>query len=70
MKSLWLSAYPQGIPDVGDFVSSVEHKLRFLTQPLQSVSRIMAVNGALRVIKTHTDKTKLNPAARDDALRC
>ncbi len=25
---------------------------------------------ALRVIKTHTDTTKLNPAARDDALRC
>ncbi len=30
---IWcLSAYPQGIQDVGDFVSSVEHKQRFLTQ--------------------------------------
>ncbi len=26
MKSWCLSAYPQGIQDVGDFVSSVEHK--------------------------------------------
>ncbi len=26
MKSLWLSAYPQGIQDLDDFVSSVEHK--------------------------------------------
>ncbi len=30
MKILCLSAYPQGIQDVGDFVSSVEHKQRFL----------------------------------------
>ncbi len=30
---IWsLSAYPQGMHDVGDFVSSVEHKHRFLTQ--------------------------------------
>ncbi len=28
----WLSAHPQGIQDVGDFVSSVEHKRRCLTQ--------------------------------------
>ncbi len=29
---IWcLSAYPQGIQDVGEFVSSVEHKQRFLT---------------------------------------
>ncbi len=26
MKSWCLSAYPQGIQDVGNFVSSVEHK--------------------------------------------
>ncbi len=32
MKMLCLFAYPQGIQDVGDFVSSVEHKQRFLTQ--------------------------------------
>ncbi len=31
MKMWCLSAYPQGIQDVGDF-SSVEHKRRFLTQ--------------------------------------
>ncbi len=32
MKIWCLSAYPQGILDVGDFVSSVEHKQIFLTQ--------------------------------------
>ncbi len=31
MKMWCLSAYPQGIQDVGDFVSSVEHKRRILT---------------------------------------
>ncbi len=69
MKMWCLSAYPRGIQDVGDFVSSVEHKQRFLTQ---SVSHIMAVNGTHgfeRQKKTYTDKTKLNPAARDDTLR-
>ncbi len=30
MKMWCLSAYLQGIQDVGDFVSLVEHKLRFL----------------------------------------
>ncbi len=34
MKILCLSAHPQGIQDVGDFVSSVEHKRRFLTQTI------------------------------------
>ncbi len=29
---LCLFAYHKGIQDVGDFVSSVEHKCRFLTQ--------------------------------------
>ncbi len=34
--SIWcLSAYPQGIQYVGDFVSSVEHK-DFLLKPMQS----------------------------------
>ncbi len=32
MKIWCLYAYPKGIQDVGDFVSSVEHKQRFLTQ--------------------------------------
>ncbi len=32
-RTIWcLSAFLQGIQDVGDFVSSVEHKWRFLTQ--------------------------------------
>ncbi len=44
MKIWCLSAYPQGIQDVGDFVSSVKHKQWFLT-PLQFVSHIMSVNG-------------------------
>ncbi len=29
MKSWYVSAYPQGIQDVGDFISSVEHKQSF-----------------------------------------
>ncbi len=37
MKSWWLSAYPQGIQDLDDFVSSVEHKQRFLTQTVAVV---------------------------------
>ncbi len=32
MKIVCLSAYPMGIQDVGNFVSSVEHKRKFLTQ--------------------------------------
>ncbi len=32
MKILCLSAYLKGNQDLGDFVSSVEHKQRFLTQ--------------------------------------
>ncbi len=41
---MWcLSAYPQGIQDVGDFVSSVEHKQRFLTQ---SVAVFQSYNGS------------------------
>ncbi len=32
MKIWCLSAYPKDIQDVGDFVSSVEHKQKFLTQ--------------------------------------
>ncbi len=41
---IWcLSAYPQGIQDVGDFVSSVEHKQRFLTQ---TVAVCQSYNGS------------------------
>ncbi len=32
MKIWCLSAYPEGIQDVGDFISSVEHKRRLLTR--------------------------------------
>ncbi len=32
MKIVCLSAYPMGIQDVGNFVSSVEHKRKCLTQ--------------------------------------
>ncbi len=42
MKSWYVSAYPQGIQDVGDFISSLELKLKFF---LKSVSHVMAVNG-------------------------
>ncbi len=38
------SAYPQGIQDVGDFVSSVEHKQRFLTQTVAVCQTYNAVN--------------------------
>ncbi len=41
---MWcLSAYSQGIQDVGDFVSSVEHKRRFLTQ---TVAVCQSYNGS------------------------
>ncbi len=38
------SAYPQGIQDVGDFVFSVEHKRRFLTQTVAVCQSYNAVN--------------------------
>ncbi len=43
MKIWCLSAYPKGIQDVGDFVSSVEHKQRFLTQ---TVAVCQSYNGS------------------------
>ncbi len=43
MKKWCLSAYPQGIQYVGDFVSSVEHKQRFLTQ---TVAVCQSYNGS------------------------
>ncbi len=50
--------YLQGIQDAGDFVSSVEHKRRCLTQ---SVSHLMEVNGlhGFESQKKHT-QTKPN----------
>ncbi len=55
----------QGIQDVGDFVSSVEHKWRVLTQ---TVAVCHSYNGSQwdpwlweRKNKTHTDKTKIKP---------
>ncbi len=42
--NIWcLSAYPQGIQDVEDFVSSGKHR-DFQLKPLQSVNHIMQVN--------------------------
>ncbi len=42
--NIWcFSAYPQGIQDVADFVSSVEHKRRFLTQ---TVAVCQSYNGS------------------------
>ncbi len=73
MKIWCLSAYPKGIQDVGDFVSSVEHKWRFFLS--QTVAVCQPYNGSQwdprlwETNKTCTDKTKLNPAARDDTLR-
>ncbi len=43
MKIVCVSAYPQGIQDVGDFVSSVEHKLSLLTQ---TVAVCQSYNGS------------------------
>ncbi len=51
MKMLCLSAYPKDIQDVGDFVSSVEHKRRFLTQTI-ALCQLMVLT-ALRE-KKHT----------------
>ncbi len=72
MKIWCLSAYPKGIQDVGDYVSSVEHKRRFLTQTVavcQSYNVSQLYSQLWERKKTYTDKTKLNPAARDDTLR-
>ncbi len=66
MKIGCLSAYPQGIQDVGDF-TSVEHKQRYLTRTVAAYN-CSQLNSRLRVKKTYTDKTKLNPVARDDTL--
>ncbi len=71
MKMWCLSAYPQDIQDVGDLVSSVEHKQRFLTQTFavcQSYNVSQWDSRLWEKKQTYTDKTKLNPAARDYKL--
>ncbi len=68
MKMLCLFAYPKGIQDVGDFVSSVEHKQRFLTQT-SVVCQSYNVSQWGSEQKTYTDKTKLNPAVCGNTLR-
>ncbi len=60
MKIWCLSAYPQGIQDVGDFVSSVEHKRNFLTQTVavcQSYNDSQWDPRLWESKKTYTDKT-------------
>ncbi len=67
---IWcLSAYRKGIQDVGDFVSSVEHKQRFLTQTVavcQTYNWSQRDSQLWETKKTYTDKTRLNPVAPDD----
>ncbi len=55
MKMWCLSAYPKGIQDVGDFVSSVEHKQRFLTQTFAVCQSYNASQWDL--IKTRNDRS-------------
>ncbi len=69
MQILCLSAYPQGIQDVGDIVSSVEHKQRFSTVPVCQSYNGSQWDPYLRVKKTYTNKTKWNTAACDGTLR-
>ncbi len=72
MKMLCFSAYPEGIQYVCDFVSSVEHKLKFLTQTVadcQSYNVTQWYSWLWEKKQAYTDQTKLNPAARDDTLR-
>ncbi len=70
IKILCLSAYPQGVQDVGDFVSSVEHKQRCLNKTCAFCQSYNAVNvTSLWEKKTYTDKTKLHHVALDDKLR-
>ncbi len=52
---------PQSIQDEGDFVSSVEHKLRCLTQTIAVCQSYMAVNGTHGFEREKIHKqTKLN----------
>ncbi len=64
-RKIWcLSAYPQGIQDVGDFISSVEHKQRLLTRTVAVCQSYNVSQWNPRLWetkqKTYTDKTKLN----------
>ncbi len=73
-RKMWcLSAYHEGIHDVGDFIYSVEHKRRLLTQTFavcQSYN-VSQWDPQLRETKkkTYTDKTKLNPVAHDNTMK-
>ncbi len=58
------SAYPKGIQDVGDFVSSVEHKQRFLTQTVVVCQSYMSVNG------THGFERKKNIHRQNQIKPC
>ncbi len=60
-----ISADPQGIQDVDEFVSSVEHKQRFLTQ---TVAVCQSYNG-IQWDSRLWEENKLNPVARDNTLR-
>ncbi len=60
MKMLCLSAYRKGIQDVGDFVSSVKHKRRFLTNRCSlSVIKVESMGLTALREKKHT-QTKPN----------
>ncbi len=72
MTILCFSANPQGIRYVCDFVSSVEHKRKFLTQTVADCQSYNVTQWYLWLWEkkqTYTDQTKWNPAARDDTLR-
>ncbi len=72
-RKIWcLSAYPEGIQDVGDFISSVEHKQRLLTRTVavcQSYNVSQWDPRLWETKKTYTDKTKLNPVAHDNTMK-
>ncbi len=62
-ENLMFICLPKGIQDVGDFVSSVEHKWRFLTQTVavcQSYNVSQWYPRLWERKKTYTDKTKPN----------
>ncbi len=65
-ENIMFMCLPPGIQDVGDFVSSVEHKRRYLTQTVavcQSYND-RETHGFESKEKKYTDKTKLKPALR------
>ncbi len=69
-KMIWLlSANLQGFQDVGDFVSSVEHKQRFLTQTVAVCQSYYGSQVGFEGKKIYTDKTKLNPASQGSRFK-